>query len=58
MKPELVIKARAAQRFTFDSLAEVACAREVLKAELIELENALTVLDYIETELQPTRGAC
>jgi hypothetical protein len=58
MKPELIIRARAERRFTFDSLAEVARAREALEAERLDLENALTLLDYIESDLQPPRGAC
>jgi hypothetical protein len=58
MKPELVIKARAERRFTFDSFAEVARAREALKAELLKLQNALTTLDYIESDLLPATGAC
>lgn len=58
MKPELILQARAEQRFTFDSLEEVARARASLEAVRLELENALTLLAYIERDLQPAAGAC
>ena len=56
MKPELILDARAERRFVFDGFAELTRARAALKAEILELENALTLLDYIEKDMQPTRG--
>jgi hypothetical protein len=53
---ELVLSARADQHFTLDSLAVVARARAALQRELEELQNALTVLDYIEKSFEPARG--
>jgi hypothetical protein len=56
MKPELVLDARPEQRFTLDSFAEIARARATLKAQILELENALALLDYVEKDMQPSRG--
>jgi hypothetical protein len=55
-KPELILDALPERRFVFDSLAECARARTALKAQILELENALILLDYIEKGFEPVHG--